>query len=144
MKEEFDIRLEKPHHLDYIQIRKEVGFGEVSPEQSQQSLDNSLFFVCIYHSEKLMGFGRVVGDGVLFFYISDVMVSPQAKGQGIGSMIMNEIMAYLKKTANRWSTIALLAAPNKENFYTKFGFETCPNKYFGQGLSYLKLVELEV
>ncbi|OJJ15375.1 hypothetical protein BKI52_38830 [marine bacterium AO1-C] len=138
-----DIRLEKPHYLDYIRIRKEVGFGEVSPEQSQQSLDNSLFFVCVYQAEKLVGFGRVVGDGVLFFYISDVVVSPQAKGQGVGSMLMNEIISYLKKSATRLSTIALLTAPGKEGFYTKFGFEICPNKYFGQGLSYLKLIELD-
>ena len=144
MESEFTLKLEKPAPQEYLHLRALSGFGEITLEQSKDSLNNSLFCVSIYHMDKLVGLGRIVGDGVLFFYISDVLASPHMKGYGIGSLIMKELLAYLEKTANRLSTIALLAAPNQEDFYTKFGFEECPNRYFGKGLSYTKWVELEL
>lgn len=143
MESEFILRLENPPPEGYIQLRAQSGFGKITLEQSTNSLDNSLFCVSIYQMDKLVGLGRIVGDGVLFFYISDVLVSPDMKGHGIGKALMKEILAYLEKTVNELSTVALLAAPHRESFYTQFGFEVCPNKFFGQGLSYTKFVQLK-
>ena len=143
MNAEFTLKLEKPTPQAYIYLRKVSGFGEISLKQSEDSLSNSLFCACMYHSDTLIGLGRIVGDGVLFFYVSDVLISPKMEGHGIGSLIMKELLAYLEKTSNKLSTIGLLAAPNQEGFYTKFGFEECPNRYFGKGLSYTRWVELE-
>lgn len=143
MNKEFQLSLQPPKPSAYIKIRKECGFGKVSLKQSETCLDNSLFLVSIYDSENLIGFGRVVGDGVLCFYIADVLVSPKMARKGIGKTIMKELMAYLRETANPLSTIALLATPDKEYFYSKHGFEVCPNKYFGKGMSYIKWVDLE-
>lgn len=142
MKQEFKFVYDKPEPSEYIQIRSESGFGKISLSQSERSLDNSLFIVSVYQTKKLIGIGRIVGDGVLYFYISDVLISPDIKGKGVGGRIMEELISYLNKTANPLSTISLLAAPNKEDFYTKYGFELCPNEYFGKGLSYTKLVKL--
>ena len=143
MKLEFTLKLENPPPQEYVHLRALSGFGQITIEQSTESLNNSLFCVSIYHMDKLVGLGRIVGDGVLFFYISDVLVSPHMKGHGIGKTLMKEILTYLEKNVNGLSTVALLAAPHKESFYTQFGFELCPNKYFGQGLSYTKFVQLE-
>ena len=127
--------------MAYITIREACGFGKISLEQSAESLSNSLFFVTVFHSKKLVGLGRIVGDGTLFFYITDVLVSPEMKGKGIGKTIMKLLISYLEKSAGPSSTIAVLAAPAKEGFYEKFGFTACPNTYFGKGMSYLKLIE---
>ncbi|WP_282085308.1 GNAT family N-acetyltransferase [Aquimarina algiphila] len=139
---DFLVKKECPKPSAYIKIRKECDFGEVSPKQSETCLDNSLFFACIYESKELVGFGRIVGDGVLCFYIADVLVSPKMAGQGVGGMIIAALVSYLKEAATPLSTITLLAAPNKESFYSKYGFETCPNKYFGKGMSYIKWINL--
>ena len=136
MNEKHYLSLEKPKPLDYLKLRKSCGFGEVTMEQSKESLSNSLFFVSILYSNKLVGFGRVVGDGTLFFYISDVLVSPEMAGKGIGGMLMKEIVSYLQKKANSLSTIAVIAFRDKESFYQKYGFELCPNEHFGAGLIY--------
>lgn len=130
------LSLEKPESSDYVKLRKSCGFGKVTPEQSNESLNNSLFFVSILHSNKLVGFGRVVGDGTLFFYITDVLVAPDRAGKGIGGMLMKEILSYLEKEANSLSTIAVIAFRDKEGFYKKYGFEACPNENFGAGLIY--------
>ncbi|WP_422860667.1 GNAT family N-acetyltransferase [Flagellimonas sp. S174] len=139
---DFLLKKECPEPSAYIRIRKECGFGEVSLKQSETCLDNSLFFACVYDSKELVGFGRIVGDGVLCFYISDVLVSPKMAGQGVGRMIIAALVSYLKEATTPMSTISLLAAPNKESFYSKYGFEACPNKYFGKGMSYIKWINL--
>lgn len=144
MNANFTIDLKMPKPADYIKIRKACGFGEVSLKQSRIGLTHSLFHISIYSSEKLIGFGRIVGDGILTFYIADVLVSPEFFGRGIGRLIMAQLLAYLEKAASPLATIAILTAPNKEGFYAKFGFKTCPNEYFGKGMSYLKFVDLEV
>lgn len=139
---DFFLKKECPKPSAYIKIRKECGFGEVSTKESETCLDNSLFLVCAYDSKELIGFGRIVGDGVLCFYIADVLVSPKMASRGLGGMIIEALVSYLKEAATPLSTIALLAAPNKEPFYNKYGFDTCPNKYFGKGMSYIKWINL--
>ena len=126
----------KPSAAAYLQIRDECGFGKVSLKQSETSLNTSLFMVSFYHSNELIGFGRIVGDGVLYFYITDVLVHPTMRGTGVGKSIMMELLAYLNDKANNFSTIAVIAFRNKESFYLKHGFELCPNDIFGAGLTY--------
>ena len=116
MNKAFTIRYESPDPIDYIRIRKSAGWGEISLSQSQKSLEHSCHVVCVYDAHTLVGMGRIVGDGVLYFYLSDVVVDPMVKGQGIGQLIMEELVAYLNKNALPFSTIAVLAAPNKEGF----------------------------
>jgi len=90
---------------------------------------------------KLVGFGRVVGDGVLYFYIADVFVDPAQRGQGLGDLIISTIIDRIREMAEPTATVAVLAAPGRESFYEKFGFERCPNKYFGDGMAFLEPIE---
>lgn len=138
---EYTLKSTNPLPSEYVRIRYECGFGKVSIKQAQDSLANSIYCVSIYDSQKLIGLGRIIGDGVLFFSVSDVLVDPSMRGRGLGKMIMTKLVSYLEETANSLSTISLLAAPGRESFYTKFGFELCPNRFFGNSLCYLKLVE---
>lgn len=143
MTEDFRVSVRKPKPAEYMRIREESGFGRVTLEQSEISLAQSLFSVSVHHLDQLVGFGRILGDGVLFFYISDVMVSSKMKGKGIGGLIMENLIRYLETSTNPLSTISVLSAPNHEDFYSKYGFEICPNEYFGTGLSYNKFIKIE-
>ena len=75
-------------------------------------------------NDKLIGLGRIVGDGSIYFYIQDIIVVPEYQGQGLGKVIMKELMQYLKDNANHNSLIGLMAAEGVEKFYHKFGFIT--------------------
>ncbi len=124
-----------PSITAYIQMREEAGWGLVSHKTAATCLDGSLYGVCLYDQQSLIGFARLVGDGVLYFYIADIVISPTHKGQGHGSLLMAAIMKYINANAQTGATVALLPAPGLEGFYSQFGFTPCPNQLFGQGLS---------
>lgn len=57
----------------YISLRLRSRMGNKNVKRSQIALKNSLFMVSLYHKEKLIGFGRVVGDGGITYVVSDIM-----------------------------------------------------------------------
>ncbi len=97
-------------------------------------MDNSLFHVAVYFEDQLVGMGRVVGDGIMYFYVQDIVVLPDYQGLGIGALIMLNIENYLSSTAIKGSTIGLLAAKGKEAFYARYGYITRPNASLGHGM----------
>lgn len=70
-----------------------------------------------YHGKKLIGAGRGISDGALRAAIYDMVVLPEYQGKGIGTRIMNFLLAR----ANA-EIIMLFANPGKEPFYDRFGF----------------------
>jgi ribosomal protein S18 acetylase RimI-like enzyme len=128
------IKHERPTTIAFIGLRSAIGWGETDAAMVEASLANSLFHVTIYQENKLIGMGRVVGDGAMYFYVQDVVVDPHYQGQGIGNSLMHEIEGYLSKTAKPGSTIGLLAAKGKEGFYQNFGYQQRPNETLGNGM----------
>ena len=61
-----DIQLiyEIPTAKDYVSLRLRSGMGNKDLERSQIALQNSLFTISMYDKDKLIAFGRIVGDGV--------------------------------------------------------------------------------
>ncbi len=77
----------------------------------------------------VIGCGRVVGDGGIYFYVQDVMVLPAYQKQGLGRRIMDAIMAYIAAHARSNSFIGLMAADGVAPFYYRYGFgERPPNR----------------
>ncbi|WP_333014583.1 GNAT family N-acetyltransferase [Vibrio vulnificus] len=119
---------------EFMLLRSKVGW--INPEQKivQESLDNSIFHVCVYTESQLAGYGRIVGDGYMYFYLQDVVVDPNYQNQGIGKLVMQEIEQFLKNNAHPGATIALLAACGKEKFYSKFGYSARNGNPLGLGM----------
>ena len=136
-----DVLNELPSPAEYRSLRGAAGWGELSEEIAQKALSSSSISICVRKGSKLVGFGRVVGDGVLYFYIADVFVDPAQRGQGLGDLIISTIIDRIREMAEPTATVAVLAAPGRESFYEKFGFERCPNKYFGDGMAFLEPIE---
>ncbi len=67
--------------------------------------------------------GRVVGDGGCNFEIVDVAVHPDFQRQGIGTRIMESLMAYLRNNAPESSYVSLIADEGAPALYLRFGFE---------------------
>lgn len=131
---EFKITKQVPNVDEFILLRSKVGW--INPERIivQESLDNSIFHVCVYAESQLAGYGRIVGDGYMYFYLQDVVVDPTYQNQGIGKLVMQEIELFLKKNAHPGATIALLAACGKEKFYSKFGYSGRTGSPLGLGM----------
>lgn len=123
-----------PTAEEYNHIREQVGWPGYRLSDIKKGLNSSLYCVCAYEDNKIVAMGRVIGDGILVFYIQDIIVLPQYQRQGIGSIIMKKIMKYIIANSANNTIIGLLSASGKEEFYEKYGFIKRPNKLMGCGM----------
>jgi GNAT superfamily N-acetyltransferase len=122
MNELYTTSLRLPTFDEYKSIFDAVGWSEyMNVKVIEQSLKQSLFGVVVQHGDETVGMGRVVGDGMIYFYIQDIAVKPEHQSQGIGRRIMDAITAYLKEYAPEKAFVGLFAAQGKETFYNRYG-----------------------
>lgn len=104
-----------------------VGWDDLTSDAIKQGLEQAIFSVCVRTNEnEIIAIGRIVGDGAMYFYIQDVIVHQDYRGQGFGRRIMQELMNYLDAQAPPHAFIGLMSAHNKQTFYEKFNFEVRP------------------
>jgi len=120
---------------DYNRLRQLVGWGTYERDVIEQTLSNSLYFVCAVKDGEIIGMARIIGDGGIAYYIQDVIVKPAYQCQGVGTQLMDKIMEYISKHANNNSVIGLMAAKDKEPFYTQYGFTARPDDKTGSGMT---------
>ena len=89
---------------DYCALRINAGMSPKTREAAEKGLPNALFTVTLYDKERLIGMGRVIGDGGTVFQIVDVAVLKSYQGQGYGSQIMEHIMKYIKNVLSKAPT----------------------------------------
>ena len=71
---------------DFVRLRIETGFAEVPLEHARRALENGLLNVSAYYQGELIGIGRLVGDGAMYWYLQEIVVLPEYQRQGIGRM----------------------------------------------------------
>lgn len=130
--------LEKsPTPEEYNRLRKSVLWPEYEFSDIESSLSSSLYSVSCYFNDEIIGYGRIIGDLKLCFYIQDVIVIPEYQNMGIGTEIMERIMEFISNNAVKHSVIGLMAAKGKEEFYSRFGFDIRPSELYGHGMHLL-------
>lgn len=125
-----------PSAQQWMALRRSVGWATFPPDVARRSLEATLFCVCAFdQSGELIGMGRVLGDGVISFYIGNVMVRPDRQGEGIGSAVMQRINTWVENVAAPGAIASLLSIQGRESFYTRFGFVRRPDDTHGSGMS---------
>ena len=112
-----------------------VGWGSYDKKVSEKALANTMYSVSVY-DDKIIGYGRIIGDGICFLYIHDVMVTPKYQNKKIGSQIMDKLLEKVNqiKVENPNVRVYLGASKGKEKFYERFGFITRENVNLGSGM----------
>ncbi len=126
----------------YLHLRRRVHWKPLTQPQAQKALDNSLYVLAAYHDGELVGMGRLVGDGAVICYIQDLIVLPDIQSRGIGSMIIDRLIAYAASLGFPGTTMMLdlMCARGREAFYQKHGFIARPNDELGPGMiQYLEI-----
>lgn len=102
----------------------------------EQALENTLYLLCVYDADKLIGYARIIGDKTIFLYIQDVIVIPEYQGKNIGTGIMKKLLEQIEEYKKINSNIRtyLGASKGRESFYEKFGFVSRPNEELGAGM----------
>ena len=90
-----------PSVEDFMKLRKAAGMPSRSIDGVHRGINNSLFSVIIIEEKenltRTVGMGRIIGDGGTVYHICDMVVLPELQDQGLGSMMMDSIMNYIRK-----------------------------------------------
>ncbi|KPZ62367.1 GNAT family N-acetyltransferase [Pseudoalteromonas sp. P1-7a] len=130
----YKVEFKAPALDEFANLRTQVKWQNPNDEVLKASIENSLFWITVYDTYKLIGTGRVIGDGAMYFYIQDIIVAPSYQKQGIGRLVMTHIENYLSSTCSNGATVGLLSAHGKESFYTHYGYVKRDGDVLGLGM----------
>ena len=122
---EIELSESAPTKEDFIFLHQTTGWnakGLYTYDQLYSAICNSWYSVSIYHDRRLIGFGRIISDGIYQTLICDVMVHSEYQTQGIGTKLMNALLQKCDQEGIKW--VQLFCAKGKQNFYKKLGFTT--------------------
>lgn len=94
--------------------------------QTRLAMEHTLFRVSVFDGKRLIAMARMIGDMGLDYYIKDVVVRPEYQGQGIGRLLIGELLHFIQAQGVPGTAIfvELCAEPDKMPFYEKLGFDT--------------------
>lgn len=110
---------------EFILLWKTVWGEGPSYEQTELALRHTLFRVSVYDKGEVVAMARMIGDMGLDYYIKDVVVRPEYQKRGIGRLLINELLKFIRENGVSGTDIfvELCAVPDKIPFYKKFGFD---------------------
>lgn len=136
--------VESPPPLeDYLNIRKTAGLTPKTPEQSFKALAGAWYTVHLTYgaseneSPKVVGMGRIIGDGGWYFHIVDMAVLPDHQRKGLGDQILGNLLDTIVRDAPETPYVNLIADPPGKKLYARHGFvETAGTKTGSVGMEW--------
>lgn len=125
---------ETPAPQDFKSLYDTTGWGPTSRPAAYYAgaLGGSWFTWSAYADGQLVGFARVISDGHLHAFITEMIVHPGFQRRGIGSELLS---AVLKACHGAGITdIQLFSARGKAGFYAQHGFVSRPSD--GPGMQF--------
>lgn len=97
---------------------------KLTADELYKALKNSWYSLSAYDNSSLIGFGRIICDGVVHALILDLIVHPDFQNRGIGSQILNKLVGKCRQHKIR--DIQLFSVKGKAEFYRKNDFKERP------------------
>lgn len=121
---------------DYLKFREAVGWKKLTRKQAEKALANCLCTICVTLANQPIGMGRIVGDGSVICYIQDFIIHPNAQGRGVGTILMQALVACVEEMTEEGTEMMLdlMCAKGREAFYEKNGFLARPTSQLGPGM----------
>jgi GNAT superfamily N-acetyltransferase len=108
---------------EYQGLIQAVGWADIAPpERAVQALAGARHGVVAVEGDRAVGAGLEIGDGATFAYLKDIMVRPEWQGRGVGSRIVQALLAVVRRTAPSGMLVTLFTGRNRAEFYERFGF----------------------
>jgi GNAT superfamily N-acetyltransferase len=107
---------------EFAAVTAAVGFKARPPEAIRVGLENTGCAVCAVVGGSVVGVGRIVGDGALHFYVTGIMVVPSHQRHGVGSAIVEALLAKVKEIPYANVLVEAVPLPGLESFYARHGF----------------------
>ncbi len=119
----FAIQINELNIKNYQTLRNTTAWPKLSDQQVEHALGNDLFSVAVFDKNRIIGMGRVIGDGAIYYYVQDVIVHPDFQKKGVGALVMDSIENYFTKRVHNYAFIGLMAAEGSMEFYKKLGYK---------------------
>jgi ribosomal protein S18 acetylase RimI-like enzyme len=117
-----------PNRDDFFELFMTTGWNKkykLGANELIEALKNSWFRISAYDGDKLIGYGRIIADGIVHALLLDIIIHPDYQGKNIGKEILEILVQKCKKHNIR--DIQLFCAKDKVGFYEKYGFITRPD-----------------
>jgi len=108
----------------------------ITADGFMETIRNSWYCCSVYFDGRLVGFGRMICDGILHALILDMIVHPDFQGQGVGREILHDLVEKCRQHGIR--DIQLFSAKGKAGFYRKMGFRERPEGAPGMEIKLLQ------
>lgn len=119
------IRIERrvPTPEEHRHLANRVGWAHAFNWRAlPESLAASLGGVVAMKGDRVVGMGRLVGDGHMYVYVQDVAVDPSHQGQGIGQQIIDALLELIREVAPGPVFVGLFATDAALPLYERNGF----------------------
>jgi predicted N-acetyltransferase YhbS len=116
-----------PSVAEFIALRSDAGWHLPNRKIASAALKKAQYSIVAISEGTVVGCARIVGDG-LYLYLQDVIVKPASRRCGIGTALIRRCMDVTASIAppNSGCLVALMAAPELQRFYSRFGFQLAP------------------
>lgn len=94
----------------------------------ETAVQHSICF-SLLHQDRQVGFARAVTDRVTFAWICDVVVHPDHRGRGLGTWLLQCVLAH----PDVQTRTQALRTREAAGFYAQFGF--CPVEYLRRSMN---------
>lgn len=116
----------RPNDKLYLALEKSYlcCFAEVDVEYETRALDannNSVESTIVETRREVIGFARMTSDAAFVATVWDLVVAPPYQGKGIGTAIVERMIAKAKETAPGM-VVNLCAVAEAESMYKRIGF----------------------
>jgi GNAT superfamily N-acetyltransferase len=112
-----------PTPTEHRRLAEAVGWAAAFDwDTMPASLDGSLAGVVALDGDHVVGMGRLVGDGVKYFYVQDLAVLPGYQGTGIGTALLQRLLDHVAIAAPSTAFVGLFATGGAIPLYQRHGF----------------------
>ena len=104
---------------DFLSNRSYWAKGR-SLKDVKTSIENSICFGLYNRDDRMIGFARVLTDGVAFAYVMDVFILEPYRGRDLGQYLLDHVLHRSGIQVKVW----MLGTADAQGLYEKFGFQS--------------------
>lgn len=123
-----------PTAAEFKALYDETGWADWNVDRFERALVGS-WVVCSARDDagRLVGLGRLISDGALHAFVTEMIVTEDARGLGMGGEIITRLVAEARRRGVE--DVQLFAARGRAGFYERHGFERRPESGPGMDLA---------
>ena len=122
-----------PTAVEYAELRRAVDWRVPTWPDIERALAGTYAAACAEGAQGITGMGRLITDGVFYWYIVDVVVRPEHQSEGLGTAIMEALEAVVSEHSAP-GVANLVAGPDVVQFYKRLGYEDSGSEFMGKAV----------